>query len=74
MKKKKNRIAPDLLLREKAALLHRHRQVVRFNDRELAALNEYCEAKKITNKSALLRRIIMERVLTDMGENPPTLF
>ena len=56
-------------------LLHNRRQVVRFNRKESNAINEYCRRFGITTpKSALFRKIIMEKVLTSLDESNPTLF
>lgn len=67
-------VDPDFLSRQKAALLRHNRKVVRFNDSELAAINEYCRMYGIKNKSALFRKAIMEQVLEGISQNPPTLF
>lgn len=63
-----------LLAREREALRRRHRQVVLFNDRELTLINEYCRRNNISAKSSMMRQIIIEKLLTDLGQNPPTLF
>ena len=74
--KKKNSRKCDvsLLEKERKALRRHHRKVVFFNDREMALINEYCKSHKISSRSAMMRSIVIERILTDMGENPPTLF
>lgn len=61
-------------MREKEALRRRHRKVVLFNDREMALINSYCDKHNIKAKSALIRRIVIEKLLMEAGENPPTLF
>lgn len=65
---------PAFIAREKAALRHSHRKVLLFNERELAAIDEYCSRNRISAKAPLMRRIIMEKILQELGENPPTLF
>ena len=72
-KKKKSGYDPAFIQKEKQALKRRHRKTILFNDRELALIDEYCQ-NKISYKSVMMRRIIMEKLLTDMGQNPPTLF
>ncbi len=60
--------------KERDALIRRHRQCVFLNDREKLLIDEYCRRNKVKSRSALIRKIVIERLLTDLGENPPTLF
>ncbi|MBP5173044.1 MAG: hypothetical protein J6037_04995 [Bacteroidales bacterium] len=71
---KNTNIDPLYLAKERAALRHRHRKTVLFNDREIAAIDEYCKVYKISSKSAMFRQAIMERVLEGLDELHPTLF
>lgn len=73
-KKAKKGMDPMLIAKEKEALKRRHRKTVLFNDRENSLLEEYCVKNNVKAKSALIRRIVMERLLTEMGQNPPSLF
>lgn len=76
-RRKKNapsHVDPDFLLKQKAAQRRNRRQVIYFNAGERAAIDEYCRRLKITSRSALLRQIIMERLLTELDEHHPTLF
>lgn len=75
--RKKNKIPnvdPDFLEKQKASLVRSHRQVIYFNEKEMNAIDEYCRRFKVSSKSAMLRQAIIERVLSDMDENHPTLF
>ena len=65
---------PAFLEKEREELLRRHRQVLLLNDREISAINEYCSRFKVRSKSAFLREAIMNRVLSELEENHPTLF
>ncbi len=67
-------VSPDFLSREKKSLIRKNRQVIYLNDKEMAAINEYCSRFKVNTKSVLFRQAIMEKVLKDLGSNPPTLF
>lgn len=67
-------MAPDFLKREKESLIRRNRQVIYFNDKEMAAITEYCSRFKVNTKSVLFRQAIMEKILKGLGSNPPTLF
>ena len=75
-KKKTNNsgIDPEYLKKQKEALVRRHRQVIYLNDSEMAAISHYCEKFRVDAKAALFREAIMEKVLSELDDNPPTLF
>lgn len=72
--KKTQAVSPDFLDKQRASLRRTHRQVIYLNEKELAAIDEYCRQFKISAKSALYRQAIMERILAGLDENHPTLF
>lgn len=49
-------------------------QALRFNNKELSAINLYCEKYKITNKSKFMREAIISTVLQKFDEDYPVLF
>ena len=67
-------VDPAYLAKQRASLLRRRRVAVLFNEREMAAIDEYCSRFKISAKSAMIRQAVMERILKDLDENHPTLF
>ena len=67
-------VDPDFLEKQKASLVRSHRQVILLNEKEMAAIDEYCRLFKVSSKSAFLRQAIMERVLEGLDEKHPTLF
>ena len=74
---KKRKIAgvdPAYLEKQKAALLRKNRYVLYFNDREMAAIEEYCTRFKVHAKASLFREAIMSKLLEELEENHPTLF
>ncbi len=76
-KKKKNTAAgidPEYLKRQKEALVRRHRQVIYLNDSEMAAIRQYCDKFRVSTKAVLFREAIMEKVLSALDDNHPTLF
>ncbi|MBQ0044587.1 MAG: hypothetical protein KBT05_06170 [Bacteroidales bacterium] len=75
-KKKKTGVAvdPEYLRKQKAALVRKNRQVLYFNDSELAAITAYCDKFKVRSKSSLLREIVMEKIISELEDNHPTLF
>ncbi len=60
--------------KQRQMLLRRHRNVIYLNDSEAAAITEYCQRFGVRSRSALMREAIMNKVLTELGTNPPTLF
>ena len=72
--KKHQNVDPAYLERQKESLRRKHRKTVLFNDRELAAIDEYCKKFKVSSRSAIIRQATMERVLKALEENHPTLF
>ncbi len=76
-KKKTNGITgvdPEYMKKQKAALVRRHRQVIYLNDSEMAAIRQYCDKFRVGTKTVLFREAIMEKVLSQLDDNPPTLF
>lgn len=76
-RKKKNStsgIDPEYLKKQKASLVRKHRQVIYLNDSEMAAINRYCEKFRVDAKAVLFRKAIMEKVLSELDDNHPTLF
>ena len=73
-KKATKGVDPEYLKKQKAAMLRRHRQVIYLNDSEMAAINAYCEKFRVGTKAALFREAIMEKILSELDDNHPTLF
>lgn len=65
---------PEYLKKQKASLVRRHRQVIYLNDSELAAINQYCSRFRVGTKAVLFREAIMEKILSELDDNHPTLF
>jgi hypothetical protein len=40
----------------------------------MAAIDEYCRRLKVKAKASMLRKTIMEKVLSGLDKNHPTLF
>jgi hypothetical protein len=49
-------------------------QTIRFNSRELNAINQYCEKFKVRNKAKFMREAIITEILRKFDENYPTLW
>lgn len=71
---KSSSVDPSYLDRQKDSLKRKYRKTTLFNERELAAIDEYCRRFKVSSRSALVREALMERVLKGLEENHPTLF
>lgn len=65
---------PEYMEKQKASLRRKLRQVIYFNEKEMAAIDEYCSRFNVSTKSSLLREAIMERILKELDESHPTLF
>lgn len=73
-KKTLSGVDPEYLKKQKDALVRRHRQVIYLNDSEMAAINLYCDKFKVGTKAVLFRKAIMEKILSELDDNHPTLF
>lgn len=75
-KKKKvtSGVDPEYLKKQKESLVRRHRQVIYLNDSEMAAINLYCDKFRVGTKAVLYREAIMEKILSELDDNHPTLF
>ena len=73
-KKKYSGIDPEYLNKQKASLRRTHRKTILFNEKELAAIDEYCRRFKVSSRSALIRQATMERIMQTLDETHPTLF
>lgn len=67
-------VDPEYLKKQKASLVRRHRQVIYLNDSEMAAIQQYCDKFRVGTKAVLYREAIMEKVLSQLEDNHPTLF
>lgn len=67
-------VDPEYLRKQRTALLRKHRQVIYLNDSEMAAIQHYCEKFRVSAKGALYRKAIMEKILSELENNHPTLF
>lgn len=70
----KKKVDLGLFLRRKEEVRRRHRMVLLLNDKELEAVQEYCRLFKVSSKSGLFRQAGMEKILSALDENHPTLF
>lgn len=67
-------VDPLYLEKQRAALLRKNRYMLLFNDSEMSAIETYCDRFHVRTKSALFREAIMDKVLSELDENHPTLF
>jgi len=73
-KKKGPAVDPEYLKKQKESLIRSHRQVIYLNSQEMDAINAYCKKFRICSKGALLRETIMEKIISELEDNHPTLF
>ena len=67
-------VDPAFLKKQRASLLRKHRQVIYLNDKEMAAIDEYCARFNVEARAVLLREAVMEKVLSELDNAHPTLF
>ncbi len=67
-------VDPEYMKKQKEALVRRHRQVIYLNDSEMAAIRQYCDKFRVGTKAVLFREAIMEKILSELDDNHPTLF
>ena len=70
MAKKK---AIDLSARHKR-MPRKRLKSIRFNDKEIAAIEQYCKKYKIKSQAAFFREVIISTVLQRFDEDYPKLF
>lgn len=68
------KVDADYLSKQKESMRRRHRVSILLNDKEKAAVDEYCRLFSVSSKSGLFRQATMERILALLDENHPTLF
>lgn len=51
-----------------------HRVILKLNDREFNALDEYCRVYGIANRSEWLRQIMMVEIIQRLEQTTPLLF
>lgn len=67
-------VDPAFLERQRASLVRKNRQVIYLNDKEMAAIDEYCARFNVRARAVLLREAVMEKVLSELDNSHPTLF
>ena len=55
-------------------LLRNNPHTIMFNERELKAINRYCDQYKISNRSKFMREAIITTILKKFDEDYPSLF
>lgn len=76
LKKKRPAVSvdPEFMRKQRKALVRKNRQVIYLNDSEMAAIEQYCSRFGVHAKAVLFREAIMEKVLSELENNHPTLF
>ena len=55
-------------------LLRKTQKAIRFNNKEMKAIETYCEKYRIQNRSKFMREAIITTILKKFDEDHPTLF
>ena len=51
-----------------------HKKTVTLNEREIAALNEYCKKYRVKNQSKFIRDAVFNNIFKTYSDDYPTLF
>jgi len=54
--------------------LRKNKKSILFNNKELKAIDSYCEKYRIHNRSKFMREVIITSILKKLDEDYPTLF
>jgi len=55
-------------------LLRKNQKAIRFNNKELKAIETYCVKYKVQNRSKFMREAIITTILKKFDDDCPTLF
>ena len=55
-------------------LLRKNQKAIRFNNKELKAIESYCKRYRIQNRSKFMREAIITAILKKFDDDSPTLF
>lgn len=67
-------VTPDTGRPGRGELLRKYRKTILLNEKEVAAIDQYCSKYRIRSKSAFIRNVVMSHILSEMDENYPKLF
>jgi len=73
-KAKKSNLLPDFLQKQKKSLVRKYRKAILFNEKEISAINLYCDKYNVKNQSAFFRDVIISHILEQLDDNYPKLF
>ncbi len=59
---------------KKKTIPRRNRVSILLNDKEMQALNKYCDKYMVSNRSRLIRETLMRNILRRFDADSPTLF
>ncbi len=59
---------------KKKSIPRRNRVSILLNDKEMHALNKYCDKYMVSNRSRLIRETLMRNILRRFDVDSPTLF
>lgn len=72
--KRKTSLPMEFQGSRQAGLIRKYRKSILFNEREISAINQFCEKYGIKTKSAFFRSIIISHIMEQANDNYPKLF
>jgi len=70
----KRKADSDYYKQKKEANIRRHKKTILFNDKELEALDTFCDRYKVKSKTKFCREAIIATILKQFEEDHPRLF
>ena len=67
-------ISPDFQRDSKEKCVRKYTKGIRFNEKEVAVINHFCEKFNIKSQSGFFRETIIKSILDQLGESYPRLF
>ena len=72
--KRKTSLPMDFQGGRQTGLVRKYRKSILFNEREISAINQFCEKYGIKTTSAFFRSIIISHIMEQANDNYPKLF
>lgn len=70
----KKEITPDFQRDNKKKNVRKYVKTIRFNEREVAVIDQFCEKFNIQSKAGFFRETIMKSILEQLDDSHPRLF
>ena len=73
-RKKREAVTVETMRERQVKLRRTCRKTILFNEKEMAAIDNYCKKYGIKSRSSFIRNVVISHILVDLDENYPSLF